>query len=111
MAEIGSIDSVLVQMRAMAARAQGLGAAAPALETAPAAGSQFASLLSSAVQKVNETQAQSRQMATAFESGAPGVDLADVMISMQKASLSFQATTQVRNRLVSAYQEIMNMPI
>ncbi len=111
MAEIGSIEGVLAQMRAMAARAQGLGAVQPSLETAPASGGQFAALLTSAVQRVNETQAQARQQATAFESGAPGVDLAEVMISMQKASLSFQATTQVRNRLVSAYQEIMNMPI
>ena len=56
-----------------------------------------------------------RQRATAlserFERGEPGVDIADVMVSIQKANVSFQAATQVRNRLVSAYQDIMNMPL
>ena len=46
-----------------------------------------------------------------FEMGKPGTDLPQVMIEMQKASVSFRAAVEVRNRLVSAYQEIMNMPI
>ena len=50
-------------------------------------------------------------MAQAFEMGAEGVDLADVMVSLQKADISFRALTEVRNNLVSAYQEIMNMPV
>ena len=50
-------------------------------------------------------------MAAAFERGAPGVDLPQVMIEMQKSSVSFRAVTEVRNRLVSAYQDIMNMPV
>ena len=50
-------------------------------------------------------------MATAYESGNRDVSLPDVMIQLQKANLSFQAMTQVRNRLVSAYQDIMNMQI
>jgi flagellar hook-basal body complex protein FliE len=50
-------------------------------------------------------------MATAFERGTPGVELSDVMLEMQKANVSFRALTEVRNRFVSAYQEIMNMPI
>ena len=50
-------------------------------------------------------------MAEAFEAGTENVDLADVMISLQKASLSFKAMTEVRNQLVNAYQEIMNMPV
>jgi flagellar hook-basal body complex protein FliE len=50
-------------------------------------------------------------MATRFEMGDPKVDLSQVMISQQKANISFQAVSQVRNKLVSAYQEIMNMPI
>jgi flagellar hook-basal body complex protein FliE len=48
---------------------------------------------------------------TAFERGVPGVELSTVMIESQKASVAFRAATEVRNRLVSAYQEIMNMPI
>ena len=50
-------------------------------------------------------------LADAWERGTPGVDLAQVMIESQKASVSFRALTEVRNRLVSAYQDIMNMSI
>ena len=46
-----------------------------------------------------------------FETGGSTANVAEVMVAMQKASLSFTAMTQVRNRLVEAYQEIMNMPI
>jgi flagellar hook-basal body complex protein FliE len=50
-------------------------------------------------------------MAAALERGDMNASLPEVMIALQKASLSFQAMTEVRNRLVSAYQEIMNMPM
>ncbi|MEG8203533.1 flagellar hook-basal body complex protein FliE, partial [Pseudomonas sp. SF2] len=51
------------------------------------------------------------QLANAFEIGKSGVDLTDVMIASQKASVSMQALTQVRNKLVQAYQDIMQMPV
>ena len=54
---------------------------------------------------------QIHTVATAFEKGVPGVELPQVMIEMQKAAVSFRAVTEVRNRLVNAYQEIMNMPV
>jgi flagellar hook-basal body complex protein FliE len=63
------------------------------------------------VSKVNDTQAASSQLSTAFEIGKSGVDLTDVMIASQKASVSFTALTQVRNKLVQAYQDIMQMPV
>ena len=50
-------------------------------------------------------------MAAALERGDKSASLPEVMIALQKASLSFQAMTEVRNRLVNAYQEVMNMPI
>ncbi|WNW11139.1 flagellar hook-basal body complex protein FliE [Pseudomonas sp. DTU_2021_1001937_2_SI_NGA_ILE_001] len=75
------------------------------------AGSNFADLLGEAINKVADTQAASSQLANAFEMGKSGVDLTDVMISSQKASVSFQALTQVRNKLVQAYQDIMQMPV
>jgi len=103
-------QALLVQMRALAARAQG-GALERARPTEAAGQADFSSLLSDAVNKVNETQMRAGELAKAFEAGEQGVDLAEVMVAMQKASLSFQATTQVRNRLVSAYQDIMNMPL
>ena len=71
----------------------------------------FGDLLKQAVDSVNDTQQQSAELQQAFEMGDPAVDITQVMIQMQKASVSFEAMTQVRNRLVSAYQDIMNMPI
>lgn len=71
----------------------------------------FSDMLRQAVDSVNETQMQSGALQRAFEMGDPEVDITQVMIQMQKASVSFEAMTQVRNRLVTAYQDIMNMPI
>jgi flagellar hook-basal body complex protein FliE len=71
----------------------------------------FADMLKSAVNSVSETQQKSSELQRAFEMGDPQVDITQVMIQMQKASVSFEAMTQVRNRLVTAYQDIMNMPI
>ena len=74
-------------------------------------GSSFSDLLGNAINKVNDVQQASGQLSTAFEIGKSGVDLTDVMIASQKASVSFQALTQVRNKLVQAYQDIMQMPV
>ena len=74
-------------------------------------GGGFAELLKSSMNAVNEAQTTATDMAAALERGDKSVALPEVMIAMQKASLSFQAMTEVRNRLVTAYQEIMNMPI
>ena len=71
----------------------------------------FAGLLKDSVGKVNEVQQASASLQAAFEAEDPNVDLAEVMVAMQKSSLSFQAMTSVRNKLVSAYQEIMSMPV
>jgi flagellar hook-basal body complex protein FliE len=71
----------------------------------------FAELLKSSLDAVNEAQTSASEMAAALERGDKAVTLPEVMIALQKASLSFQAMTEVRNRLVNAYQEIMNMPI
>jgi flagellar hook-basal body complex protein FliE len=71
----------------------------------------FADLLKSSINAVNDAQTSAADMAAALEVGDKSVSLPEVMIALQKASLSFQAMTEVRNRLVTAYQEIMNMPI
>ena len=103
------VNQVLAQMRAMAVAAQGKTASAP---VKPAGDAQdFLAMVRSAVDKVNATQQQAGKLAQAFETGDANVDLASVMISMQKANISFQAMTQVRNKLVAAYQEIMNMQV
>ena len=102
-----SVDQLLVQMRNMAEKAQGMQTNVPQ-ESSP---SEFSNLLKSSIDKVNEVQKEAGQLAQAFEVGDQNVNLADVMIGLQKANLSFQAMTQVRNRLVSAYQDVMNMQI
>lgn len=71
----------------------------------------FGSMLEQAVNAVNDTQLKSAELQTAFEMGDPNVDLTEVMIQMQKASVSFEAMTQVRNRMVTAYQDVMNMQV
>jgi flagellar hook-basal body complex protein FliE len=71
----------------------------------------FGSLLSRAVDGVNETQQKSSALKTAYEQGDPTVDITRVMIQAQKATVSFQALTQVRNKVVQAYEDIMKMPI
>ncbi len=98
-------SKLLLQMQQMVAQAQ-------RMDTSPATqDGQFAKLLANSIDQVNDTQQSASALAEAFERGAQDITLAEVMIAMQKASLSFQAMTEVRNRLVSAYQEIMSMPI
>lgn len=107
MSEI-DITQLLNQMRAVAAQSQGLPATP---ETGQSNRPDFAAMLQNTVSKVNESQQQAGQLATALEKGDPTVDVAQVMVAMQKANISFQAMTQVRNKLVSAYQEIMGMQV
>ncbi|MAK90360.1 MAG: flagellar hook-basal body complex protein FliE [Oleibacter sp.] len=71
----------------------------------------FQTMFKNAVDTVNAHQKTSAEMATRFEQGDPSIDLPEVMIAMQKSSVSFQAMTQVRNKLVEAYKEVMNMPV
>jgi flagellar hook-basal body complex protein FliE len=101
-----AIQSVLAQMRAVTAQS-GLSAPAPQAGEAPAGG--FAAELKRSLDGVSGAQDQAYGQAAAFERGEPGVALNDVMVDLQKASLGFQTVVAVRSRLVSAYQEVMNM--
>jgi flagellar hook-basal body complex protein FliE len=82
---------------------------------APAAGGvakvDFADALKNTINQVSEAQNAASAKGKAFAMGDDSVNLSDVMVSMQKASIAFQATVQVRNKVVSAYQEIMNMQV
>jgi len=71
----------------------------------------FSSLMKTAVNQVNETQKAAGELKTAFEMGDPNVSLADTMIASQKASVAFEATLQVRNKLVKAYEDVMRMSV
>jgi flagellar hook-basal body complex protein FliE len=74
-------------------------------------GDNFADMLSRAVNNVNEMQLNSRQAQKDFEMGAPGLSLADVMVAKEKSGIAFEATLQVRNKVLEAYKQIMNMPV
>ena len=71
----------------------------------------FGDMLEQAVNKVNDVQKQSAGLAKAYEMGDPNVDITDVMVASQKASVSFQSMVQVRNKLIDAYRDVMNMPV
>lgn len=99
-------DQLLSQIRTLGAGLREQIAPAPQ----PATGG-FGELLKNTIQSVNGTQQQARELAIGFQSGSTETSLAEVMIASQKADLSFRAMTEVRNKLVTAYQEIMNMPV
>jgi flagellar hook-basal body complex protein FliE len=103
------IDAVLAQIRSLSSQTRmGMPQAGAAQQSGPSA---FASLLGKGIDSVNQAEQRADQLSTAFQRGEPGVELPQVMLEMQKASVSFRALTEVRNRLVSAYQEIMNMQV
>jgi len=73
--------------------------------------SDFSQLLKQSIEQVNESQQKAGELKNTFETGNGQVELAEVMMAIQKSSLSFEAMVQVRNKLVDAYKDIMNMPI
>jgi len=77
----------------------------------PTSSAQFGDLLSNALDNVNGLQQDAKQKVTALEMGDRSVSLAEVMIASQKSSVAFEATVQVRNKLVEAYKDIMSMPV
>ncbi len=104
MSAIQGTEGVISQLQAtaMSARAQ---------ETVPQSTVSFAGQLHAALDRISDTQTAARVQAEKFTLGEPGVALNDVMTDMQKASVSMQMGIQVRNKLVSAYQEVMSMQV
>lgn len=102
-----SPQQLLAQIRALQSEMQGV-AAAP-VATAEAGG--FGNALKNAVDSVNEAQTAAKNLKLDFEAERGNADLTQVMVAAQKANLSFRAMTEVRNKLVTAYQDIMNMPV
>ncbi len=115
--KIGPIDSGRIE--AMAARLQATAraqaptaaTALPVKATVEGTKVSFSSELRAMLDKVNQQQVSADRLGQRFALGDDSVNLSDVMIERQKASLSLQATVQVRNKLVSAYHEIMNMQV
>jgi flagellar hook-basal body complex protein FliE len=102
-------DALLAQMREMVSASQNRTQAQPS--EANSIQSDFSTLLKESINAVSESQQEATRLSDAFQSGDPNVKMSEVMIALQKSNVSFQGMMQVRNKLVSAYQEIMNMPI
>ena len=100
-------SQLITQMRAMASAAQG----APKIQESNPAGSDFSSMLLKSINSVNEVQKEAGRLGDAFVMGDPEVSLAEVMIAKQKSGIAFEATLQVRNKLLGAYKEIMAMQV
>jgi flagellar hook-basal body complex protein FliE len=107
----GRIQAMMAQLKAAASKGPELAPAAPLAGETPAAKVNFADALKNTLDSVSQAQGKASDMGKAFALGDDTVSLSDVMVSMQKASIGFQATVQVRNKLVSAYHEIMNMQV
>ena len=108
------IEAMVVQLKAAANRAQGVTnplAPAAAGGVTAAAKPDFASALKVQLDQVNGAQQKAEQLGQRFSLGDDSVNLSDVMIASQKANIGFQATIQVRNKLVAAYHEIMAMQV
>ncbi|MBS1156346.1 MAG: flagellar hook-basal body protein FliE [Proteobacteria bacterium] len=108
MSSVQGIDQLLGELRSAAALAAGQPVSVGQDGTDVP---EFAQVLKQSMDQVNRLQMESQDKQLAFQAGEPGADLQDVMVSLQKASLSFQTMVQVRNKLVGAYQEIMNMQV
>ena len=101
------IQQVLAEVRSLQARASGI-------PETPAAGAQpadFANLMKDSVDHISSMQNQATALADAYEAGDKSVDLTKVMLEVQKAGLAFRAMTEVRNKLIDAYTQVMNMSV
>jgi flagellar hook-basal body complex protein FliE len=103
-------NSLYQEMQAMAMQASAPVAPMQRLET-NASGSEFSAMLTQAVNNVNGLQGESRELQKRFEMGDPDLSLVDVMVAKEKSGIAFEATVQVRNKLLEAYKTIMNMPV
>ncbi|MBL4782118.1 MAG: flagellar hook-basal body complex protein FliE [Porticoccaceae bacterium] len=103
-----AINQVLAQMRVLESAAKSGEVSSVGDATG---GSEFGKVLAESIGKASDTMKNAGEMRDAFQRGDEGVELPQVMVALQEASISFQAMTQVRNKLLSAYQDIMNMPV
>ncbi len=123
---VDNMNRMMLEMRsqqiAMQNRVQDMASAAVPLEervqnatalqkTGETQGPSFGTLLVQAIDKVDALSDDATRLRTDFERGVQGVDLPQVMIASQKASVAFSAMTEVRNKMISAYDEIMKMPV
>jgi flagellar hook-basal body complex protein FliE len=108
--DTAQLDSMLAELRSVSA-VTSVGAGKSVQASNALGGTDFSQALKSAIDQVSQAQQSAQQMSHDFASGDSNVNLQDVMMNLQKASLSFQQMVQVRNKLVTAYNDIMNMQV
>jgi len=104
------VGSLMNQIRAYQDRAEMINSDVGAQQVDQTEKSGFGDYMQTAVEAVNETQMNAAEMRDAYERGED-VPLTDVVLAMQKSSLAFEATLQVRNKLLKSYNDVMNMPV
>lgn len=105
MSDINTVH-LIHQLKTMAAEASGANSEASSMQ-----GDSFNSVFNQVLDQANQLNQNADGLKTRFELGDPNVSLGEVMIASQKSNLSFEAMLRVRNKLVQAYQDVMNMPI
>ena len=80
-------------------------------QTVSSSKADFSKMLKQAIDNVNGLQQNTSDLRNRFEMGDKDVSLGEVMIAANKSSLAFDATVQVRNKVVEAYKEVMSMPV
>ena len=113
-AGVGGIDRVMALRAQILERNSALtrantaaGVSAPAAAARPAS---FADTMETALARVNDGQQKAAALSESYERGET-IDIAKVMLARQEASVGFEATLQVRNKILSAYKDIMSMPV
>ncbi|WP_297477853.1 flagellar hook-basal body complex protein FliE [Ferrovum sp.] len=105
---VSAVDSLLAQMQAAATTAQG-GRSPP--RSGPSTAPDFATLLKNSVDQIAQSQSQADSLTQKFTSGSSDVSLSDAMMALQKATITLQTGIQIRNKVVTAYTDIMNMQV
>ena len=106
-----NIQSMLETLRSYQSQASQMPADAPSTTGAAAVQKGgFAQMVSGALEQVNATSVEADRLQHAYEVGED-LPLADVVLGMQKSSIAFEATLQIRNKVLKAYEDILNMPV
>lgn len=107
-------DSLYQEMQAMLGQINQTSSANEMVNLAPAGNpsqQNFADVLSNAINTVNDMQIESRTLQQRFDMGDASLSMADVMVAKEKSGIAFEASVQVRNKVLEAYKQIMNMPV
>lgn len=106
MNEINPAQSLLNTLQVLRAQAQNLEISAP-----PATGTTTPGAFAGILGQITAQQSHAAELAASVERGEEGASLVDAMIASNRARISFEALKQVRNKALSAYQDVMNMPV